>query len=104
MANTALNSVAHFHLRNGACIRAIHYLANPTERGMQESFGMMVNYRYVPEIIEQRNQLYLAQGMIGLVPVSEQDATRCAQQAWRAWLADIARQQGRDKSIEWLTV
>ncbi|WP_084517091.1 malonyl-CoA decarboxylase domain-containing protein [Desulfatiglans anilini] len=43
-----LNPVAAFHLGNGATVapRHIHFLANPTPRGLQESCGVMVNYVY----------------------------------------------------------
>ena len=43
---SALNSVANFHLRNGATLWRVNWLANTTARGMSESCGLMVNYRY----------------------------------------------------------
>lgn len=43
-----LNPVAGFHLGNGATVepRNVHFLANPSTRGLQESCGIMVNYIY----------------------------------------------------------
>jgi hypothetical protein len=43
-----LNPVANFHLGNGATvsIRNINFLANPSDRGLKESCGIMVNYIY----------------------------------------------------------
>lgn len=43
-----INPVANFHLNNGATLskRHINYLGNPSERGMKESCGLMVNYVY----------------------------------------------------------
>lgn len=43
-----LNPVAAFHLGNGATValRHVHFLANTTPRGLQESCGLMVNYVY----------------------------------------------------------
>jgi len=43
-----LNPVASFHLGNGATVsqRNINFLANPSEKGLKESCGIMVNYIY----------------------------------------------------------
>jgi malonyl-CoA decarboxylase len=40
------DAVARFHLGNGAQIERIDWLADPTQRGLEQSFGVMVNYRY----------------------------------------------------------
>lgn len=42
-----LDAVARFHLGNGACIERINWRADQSEKGKRESFGVMVNYRYV---------------------------------------------------------
>ena len=43
-----LNPVAGFHLGNGATVtqKNVNFLGNPSERGLTESCGMMVNYIY----------------------------------------------------------
>jgi malonyl-CoA decarboxylase len=38
--------VARFHLGNGAQVERLDWLADPTPRGIEQSFGVMVNYRY----------------------------------------------------------
>ena len=38
--------VARFHLGNGAKIEAIRHLADVSEKGLKQSYGMMVNYLY----------------------------------------------------------
>ena len=43
--NQALDSVANFHLRNGATLWRLNWLADPSLRGMANSCGIMVNYR-----------------------------------------------------------
>lgn len=63
----AYDPVANFHLSNGASIAGINYLANPSERGMRESYGMMVNYRYERQHQEQNKLLYST----GAVAVTE---------------------------------
>jgi malonyl-CoA decarboxylase len=40
------DAVERFHLGNGATIERIDWLADPTPRGIEQSFGIMVNYRY----------------------------------------------------------
>ena len=40
------DAVARFHLGNGATIERLDWLADPTPRGLEQSFGIMVNYRY----------------------------------------------------------
>jgi len=41
-----LDAVARFHLGNGASLDRIHLRADPSPRGMQQSFGAMASYRY----------------------------------------------------------
>ncbi|KAI9594640.1 malonyl-CoA decarboxylase-domain-containing protein [Syncephalis fuscata] len=62
----AFDPVAHFHLRNGACVYRINWLANTTERGNDESCGMMVNYNYLQEYVESNNQAYLLNGRLAV--------------------------------------
>jgi malonyl-CoA decarboxylase len=40
------DAVERFHLGNGATIERIDWLGDPTSRGIEQSFGIMVNYRY----------------------------------------------------------
>jgi hypothetical protein len=53
-----LNDVARFHLRNGASIHRINWLANPSKSGLEGSFGMMVNYLYDPDKMNERKSLF----------------------------------------------
>jgi len=41
-----LDPVANFHLNNGARVNRILWLADTSERGMRQSYGMMASYRY----------------------------------------------------------
>ena len=56
--NFAFDSVANFHLRNGASIWRINWLADLSPRGLANSFGLMVNYRYFIENLEQNSTSY----------------------------------------------
>ena len=62
----ALNPVANFHLRNGATLWRLNWLADTSPRGLEESFGLMVNYRYVPEKLEENNQRYAEEKFIDI--------------------------------------
>ncbi|KAI9296800.1 malonyl-CoA decarboxylase [Neoconidiobolus thromboides FSU 785] len=60
----AVGKVANFHLRNGACVHRINWLANTSEKGLNESFGIMINYNYILKYIEENNRIYLKNGTI----------------------------------------
>jgi malonyl-CoA decarboxylase len=55
---SAYDPVANFHLSNGAYVGSINYLGNPSERGLKESFGMMVNYIYDERRLDANKLLY----------------------------------------------
>lgn len=60
----ASDPVANFHLSNGARVERIHFLANTDPKGQERALGMMVNYRYALEDIEQNHDAYLHDGII----------------------------------------
>lgn len=59
-----LDPVARFHLGNGASLRQINWMGNPSKRGMAESFGIMVNYLYDPRMIEANHEAFSRDGTI----------------------------------------
>jgi malonyl-CoA decarboxylase len=62
----AIDPVAHFHLSNGASIEQIHWMGDTSAKGLRQSLGFMVNYRYRPLRIERHHELYAKQGMIAV--------------------------------------
>jgi malonyl-CoA decarboxylase len=56
--------VARFHLGNGARLESLHWLANMGQRGIAESFGMMVNYLYDPDLIEINHEAFVHKGTV----------------------------------------
>jgi malonyl-CoA decarboxylase len=60
----ALDPVANFHLSNGASLERINWMANPAEYGIDESLGLMVNYRYDRSKIAANAAAYLGEGEI----------------------------------------
>jgi malonyl-CoA decarboxylase len=63
-----LDSVARFHLGNGARLERINFLANPSPRGQKESYGVMVNYLYDPGKIEANHEAFVRHGHVARSP------------------------------------
>lgn len=64
----ARNRVAHFHLSNGARIERINWLADTSARGLEQSAGLMVNYRYKLADIEKNHEAYTGKGEVTASP------------------------------------
>ncbi len=64
----ARNRVAHFHLSNGARIERINWLADTSARGLAQSAGLMVNYRYKLTDIERNHEIYTGKGEVTAGP------------------------------------
>jgi len=56
-----LDAVARFHLGNGARLQRLNWLADTSERALQQSFGLMVNYLYDLDYIEENHEAYAQQ-------------------------------------------
>ena len=63
-----IDPVARFHLRNGARLERINWLADCSAKGLEESAGLMVNYRYQIGDIEKNHEAYMKEGQIALGP------------------------------------
>jgi malonyl-CoA decarboxylase len=59
-----IDSVARFHLGNGARLERIDWLGDLSPKGMRESAGIMVNYLYRLEDIEKNHEAYVNQDEI----------------------------------------
>ncbi|HKK14818.1 MAG TPA: malonyl-CoA decarboxylase family protein, partial [Gammaproteobacteria bacterium] len=59
-----LDPVASFHLSNGARLERINTFADMSEHGLTGSFGVMVNYVYVPEEVEANHERFVGAGEI----------------------------------------
>jgi malonyl-CoA decarboxylase len=58
-----LDPVARFHLGNGASVAQLNWAADPSAKGLKQSYGLMVNYLYDLKRLDQHRAL-LAQGKI----------------------------------------
>jgi len=56
--------VARFHLGNGARIERIDFLADTSAKGLKQSCGLMVNYLYDPDEIEQNVEAFVGEDRI----------------------------------------
>ena len=52
------DAVARFHLGNGARLERLNWLADGTENGITQSYGIMVNYLYDLDDIEKNHEAY----------------------------------------------
>lgn len=59
-----LDPVARFHLGNGAQLERLNFLGDRSEKGMQQSHGLMVNYLYALDKIEANHEAYAEKGQV----------------------------------------
>jgi malonyl-CoA decarboxylase len=58
--------VASFHLANGARLERINAFGNLRPYGLEASFGLTVNYRYLPDEVEENHEQFVRNGQIRL--------------------------------------
>jgi malonyl-CoA decarboxylase len=56
--------VAQFHLNNGALVSRIYWLADTSTRGLRQSYGMMVSYRYELDELDDNHEEFQRGGRI----------------------------------------
>ena len=71
-----VDSVARFHLGNGARIERLNWLADTSMRGLTQSWGIMVNYLYDPDRIETNLEAFAAGGRIDASATVKRQAKR----------------------------
>jgi malonyl-CoA decarboxylase len=59
-----LDSVARFHLKNGARLDRINWLADTSATGIKQSAGLMANYVYDLADLERNHELYARSGQV----------------------------------------
>lgn len=60
----ARDPVARFHLSNGARVERLNWFGDTSPNGLRQSAGMMVNYLYKLDEIENNHEAYTGQGKI----------------------------------------
>ncbi len=64
----AADPVAHFHLSNGARVERLNWLADRSPKGMAQSYGLMVNYRYLTPDMAANHEAYVGEGTVAAAP------------------------------------
>ncbi|MDH5856746.1 malonyl-CoA decarboxylase [Lampropedia aestuarii] len=59
-----LDSVARFHFGNGASLQQINWMADTSPKGMRESLGLMVNYLYQLDAIDEQYHAFAKEGRL----------------------------------------
>jgi malonyl-CoA decarboxylase len=62
----ALDPVAHFHLSNGARLERLNWMADLSEKGLEQSAGIMVNYLYKLSEIDDNHEAYSGAGEVAM--------------------------------------
>ncbi len=59
-----VDSVAKFHLGNGARLERVNWMGDPSPKGLSEGSGFMVNYLYDLSRIERNHELFANKGEV----------------------------------------
>ncbi|MET0239240.1 MAG: malonyl-CoA decarboxylase [Sphingobium sp.] len=69
-----VDAVARFHLGNGARAERINWMADTSPRGLRQSAGLMVNYLYDLDSIEENHEAHALRGIVATgAPFDKQD-------------------------------
>jgi len=63
-----VDPVARFHLGNGARLERVNFLGDPSDRGLRQAHGLMVNYLYDLAAIEHNHEAYAEAGEVVASP------------------------------------
>ena len=59
-----IDPVARFHLGNGARLERLNFLGDRSPRGLRHAYGLMVNYLYDLEAIENNHEAFFERGTV----------------------------------------
>ena len=59
-----MDSVARFHLANGARLERLNWMGDPSKAGIRRSLGLMVNYVYRLADVERNHEAYARHGKV----------------------------------------
>ncbi|MBP1843348.1 malonyl-CoA decarboxylase [Rhizobium petrolearium] len=77
-----VDPVARFHLGNGAQVERLNFLGDRSPKGMRQSYGLMVNYRYRLGEIEKNHEAYAENGHIAAMPALRKLAQPVSQEVY----------------------
>lgn len=59
-----IDPVSRFHLGNGASLLQFNWMADISEKGLRQSAGMMVNYKYDLDTVEENHESFVREKVI----------------------------------------
>ncbi|MEA3495745.1 MAG: malonyl-CoA decarboxylase family protein [Bacteroidota bacterium] len=62
--NKTYDPVANFHLRNGAKVQQLNWLGDISQKGIEQSAGIMVNYYYEVSKIVSNHESYISEAKV----------------------------------------
>ncbi len=71
-----VDAVARFHLGNGARVERLNWLADTSDKGFDQSWGIMVNYLYDPDRIESNLEAFAREGRVDTSAAVRRQAKR----------------------------
>ncbi|WP_239495270.1 malonyl-CoA decarboxylase [Salinicola halophilus] len=69
-----LDPVARFHLGNGATLHRLNWPGDTSDKGLKQSHGLMVNYLYELDRIEQNHEAFSREGTVACAGEVRRDA------------------------------
>jgi len=66
--SSPLDPVARFHLGNGASVARLNWLGDTSVKGLRQSAGLLVNYAYDLDEVEEHHEAFLNRGEIACAP------------------------------------
>ena len=63
-----LDPVARFHLGNGASVAKLNWLGDTSAKGIEQSAGILVNYQYDLDEVEEHHEQYFNRGEVAVAP------------------------------------
>lgn len=63
-----IDPVARFHLRNGARLDRINWLGDTSQKGVRQSLGLMVNYQYDLDEVDENHEAYANDRALAVSP------------------------------------
>ncbi|OQS01953.1 malonyl-CoA decarboxylase (MCD) [Thraustotheca clavata] len=63
-----VDPVANFHLQNGAQVERLNFAADLSPRGLEQSYGLMINYKYTIKSVDVTSMSYKRNSTVALSP------------------------------------
>lgn len=93
-----VDQVARFHLGNGARLERLNWLADPSEKGLREAHGLMVNYRYDLAEIERNHEAYAYDGTVAASRIVRSQLKPAAKPKGLSTMPDLLALPGTGKT------